>query len=252
MINQRGEEIIKLLSEKSPMSIEELAVQLAVSEVTVRRVLSELEDEGLVIREWGKAALPGLGIEPMYNQRQKVNTELKKQIARHAAKQIRDGEVIALDVGTTNAELAKELMKRTNITIFTSSFQVASILSRSQLNVYMIGGFLRKSEMSMVGSIATEAIMKFNFDRFYLGLAGLSKEEGPTDFNLEDVDVKRAFIRRSKKVTALVDKSKIGHSALVQVCELNEIDEIITNKEIDREAKLNTQEWGYAGKLTLV
>jgi DeoR/GlpR family transcriptional regulator of sugar metabolism len=250
VLSQRGEEIIKLLSEKSPISIEELASRLSVSEVTIRRDLSSLEKAGLVIRQWGKAFLPGLGIEPVYNQRQKVNPELKRRIAKYTAGQISDGEVIALDVGTTNAELAGELIKRTNITVFTSSFQVASILSRSQLNVYMVGGFLRKSEMSMVGSIATETIMKFNFDRFYLGLAGISKEEGPTDFNLEDVDVKKAFIRRSKKVIALVDKTKFGQTGLVKVCEMNDIDEIITNQEAAKENRF--EEWDYKGKITLV
>ena len=250
MVSARSEEILRLLSVKTPMTIEELASRLSVSEVTVRRDLAELEEEGLVIRQRGRVALPGLGIEPMFVQRQKKNADLQKRIARYAAGQIADGEVVALDVGTTCAELARELLKRRNITVFTASFQVASILSRSSLSVYLIGGFLRKSEMSMVGPIATETINKFNFDRFCLGLSGISKQEGPTDYNLEDVEVKKAFIRRSKKVVALVDKTKFGQSGLVKVCGLEEIHEIVTNRETAEEYPL--EDLDYAGKITLV
>jgi DeoR/GlpR family transcriptional regulator of sugar metabolism len=231
MENPRAKEILEYLGKKSPLTIEELSNLLPVSAVTIRRDLIDLEKDGLIIRQRGGASLRGLGIEPLFNQRQKQNIELKKQIAKFAAEQISEGEVIALDVGTTTAELAKELIKKNNLTIFTNSFQVASILSRSQHNVYLVGGFIRKSEMSMVGSIARETIMKFNFDRFYLGLAGISKEEGPTDYNLEDAEIKRCFIERSKEVVALVDKTKFTTSSLVRVCKMDEIDKIITNKD---------------------
>jgi DeoR/GlpR family transcriptional regulator of sugar metabolism len=94
----------------------------------------------------------------------------------------------------------------------------------------MIGGLIRKTEMSMVGSIAQETIRKFTFDRFYLGVAGINLETGLTDYSIEETEVKRAFIDRSKRVIALVDRTKFGHSSLIQVCEAEQIDEMITNK----------------------
>jgi DeoR/GlpR family transcriptional regulator of sugar metabolism len=231
MAIDRGKMILDYLQEKSPLSIEELAVRLQVSEVTVRRDLAELQRQGLIIRERGGASLPVLGVEPMFNQRQKKNIKLKQKIAKYAAEQIREGEVIALDVGTTTVELAKELVNRSGITVFTSSFQVASVLSKSNLQVYMIGGLIRKSELSMVGSIALETIMKFHFDRFYFSVAGVSNEAGPTDYSIEEAEVKRAFISRSKQVIALVDKTKFGTTSLVKVCDYDQIHEIITNKD---------------------
>lgn len=227
----RGKEILAHLAQKSPMSIEELAIALHVSEVTIRRDLAALEKQGLVARIRGGAALPTLGIEPMFHQRQKKYTELKRRIAKYAAEQIQSGEVIALDVGTTMAELARELVNKVGITVFTSSFQVASILAKSNLQVYMIGGLVRKSEMSMVGSIALETIRKFHFDRYYFSVAGISREAGPTDYNLEEAEVKQAFIPRSKQTIALVDKTKFGITSLVQVCDFSQITEIITNQD---------------------
>ncbi|MDB5056061.1 MAG: hypothetical protein JWM44_4111 [Bacilli bacterium] len=248
-INTREKDILNYLSKKSPLSIEELANSLTVSEVTVRRDLLELAQKGLIIRKRGGAALPGLGIEPLFKQREKLNADLKKKIAKHAADQICEGEVIALDVGTTIVELAKELLKKKNLTVFTFSFQTAAILANSNLNVYLVGGNLRKSEMSLVGSITRDTIMKFNYDRFYLGFSGLSKEQGPTDFNLEDVEIKRAFIERSKEVVALMDKTKIGVTSLVKVCDFEDIDEIVTNRD---ENVLQFEEIPFQGKWTFV
>jgi DeoR/GlpR family transcriptional regulator of sugar metabolism len=227
--NMRRNYMINLLRQSSPLSAEQLARKLEVSESTVRRDILEMERDGVVIRRRGEVSLPGLGIEPLFVQREQKNLELKRQIARYAADQIHDGEVIVLDVGTTLTEMAKVLLTRSNLTVFTSSFQVASILAGSSVQVYLVGGLLRKSEMSMVGSIAKETIGKFNFDRFYVGIAGIDEFSGPTDYSLDDVDVKRAFIGRSKEVIALADKTKFGQSALVKVCDWEDLDGVITN-----------------------
>lgn len=245
MENPRAKEILEHLNRRSPLTIEELASLLSVSTVTVRRDLAELESDGLIIRQRGGAALPSNSIEPMFHQRHKQHLELKKQIAKYAAEQVGEGEVIAIDVGTTAAEFAKELLKKHNLTVFTNSFQAASILAKSQHQVYFVGGMLRKSEMSMVGSIAKETVLKFNYDRFYMGLAGISNSEGPTDYSLEDAEVKRCFIAKSKEVIALVDKTKFGKSSLVKVCELDEITTIITNKD----DSLSDQMEHFKGKL---
>lgn len=249
MTNQRRIEVLNLLEKNSALTVEQLAESLNVSEVTIRRDLVQLEKEGLIVRHRGGATLPGTGFEPMFKQRQKENLDLKQSIAKYAASQIQDGEVIALDVGTTTAELAKELLKKSNLTIFTSSLQVTSILSRSNHSVYLIGGKLRQTEMSMVGSIALDTIMKFNYDRFYLSLAGISNESGPTDYSIEEAEVKKAFITRSKQVIALVDKSKFGKSSLIKVCDLDEITEIITNKDENNSIQKTLR---YKGKITFV
>ncbi|GBF74876.1 hypothetical protein PA598K_03245 [Paenibacillus sp. 598K] len=247
MTNMREERILAFLQEKSPLTVEELAVLLQVSEPTVRRDLAAMEQDGVILRQRGGASLPGLGFEPLFNQRSRHNQDDKKRIAQYAASQIAEGEVIALDAGTTNAELAKELLKMSNLTVFTYSLQIAFILSRSQHNVYIIGGRFRKSEQSMVGTLAKETIRQFNFDRFFMGLAGFNAEQGPTDFNLEEVEIKRHMIERSKKVIALADGSKYGGASLVKVCDYNEIDELVTTA-----IPTSGEELGFHGRLTIV
>jgi DeoR family transcriptional regulator, fructose operon transcriptional repressor len=232
--NSRENDILELLHKQSSLSVQQLASHFGISEVTVRRDLVEMEQKGLILRKRGWASLPGLGIEPLFNQRIKQNADLKQKIAAYAADQVCEGEVIALDVGTTVSEMAKELRRKKNITVFTFSFQAAGILAQSNLNLYLVGGNLRKTEMSMVGSITRDTIMKFHFDRFFMGVAGISKDNGPTDFNLEEAEIKRAFVERSKQVIALADKTKIGSTSLVKICEFDDIDEIITNDDPDR------------------
>ncbi|QMV40575.1 DeoR/GlpR transcriptional regulator [Cohnella cholangitidis] len=229
--NAREKDILELLHKQSPSSVQQLATHLKMSEVTVRRDLVDMEQKGLLVRKRGWAFLPGLGIEPLFNQRMKQNSDLKQRIAAYAADQVCEGEVIALDIGTTVTELARELLRKNNVTVFTFSFQAANILSQSNVNLYLVGGNLRKTEMSLVGSITRDTIMKFHFDRFFMGMAGLSKDNGPTDFNLEEAEIKRAFLERSKHVVALVDKTKIGVTSLVKICEFDEIDEIVTNED---------------------
>ncbi|EWG10007.1 DeoR/GlpR family DNA-binding transcription regulator [Cytobacillus firmus] len=230
MLIGRHKTILNLLEDVSTLNVEDLALKLKVSEVTIRRDLSFLEKQGLIVRERGKATLQVPGFEPLYNQRQRKHIEEKRKIAKYVVEQIKEGEVIALDVGTTTAEIAKELLKRSNITIFTSSLQVANILSRSSsLEVYMIGGLIRKNEMSLIGSMALETVKKFNFDKYYFGAAGMEFESGPTDYSIEEAEVKRAFISRSRKVIAVVDHSKFMEKALVRLCDFNQIDEIVTN-----------------------
>ncbi|KIL35784.1 hypothetical protein SD71_10230 [Cohnella kolymensis] len=234
MNNGREKAILDMLHQKSSLSVEQLAEHFKIAEVTVRRDLAEMVQKGLIIRKRGWISLPGLGIEPLFNQRMKANAELKHTIAAYTADQVCEGEVIALDVGTTIAELAKELLRKKNVTVFTYSFQAAGILAQSNLNLYLVGGNLRKTEMSLVGSITRDTISKFHFDRFFMGVAGISPDHGPTDFSLEEVEVKRAFVERSRHVTALADSTKIGATSLVKICEFSDIDEIVTNDGVDK------------------
>jgi len=243
----RKRRLLDALHEHSPRPVKELAELLGVSLPTIRRDLAELDEQGLIARDHGMIAIRGISAETIHVQREKHNLDLKKQIAKHVAAGIPEGSIIALDIGTTCVEIAKELVHRSNLTVFTSSVQAASVLARSNLSVYLIGGYLRNSEMSAIGSIAVETIMKFKFDRFYLNLAGISNEDGPTDYNLEETEVKKAFISRSREVIAVVDKTKIGKSALVKVCELDDIAEIVTNAHDMQPYPIQ-----FGGKLTLV
>ena len=153
---QRKQWILDYLTDHSFADVSSLVEALQVSPATVRRDLQELADRGAVVRTRGGAALAtkGVGHEPTIYTRSQVNVSEKRAIARVARDFVHEGEVIGLDVGTSTLELAKLLRDHKNITVFTTSLLIADVLAKSEVNVVLVGGTLRKREMCVTGAIA--------------------------------------------------------------------------------------------------
>src|SRR5512133_718760 len=122
MLNDRQVNILKLLEENNQTSVNELSSRLGVSSATIRQDLSFLESEGLIKRVHGGAVLEDA--EDLSN-RLGVNYDRKLRIARKAAGLVNDGETILIESGSTNALLARELIKKKNITIITTNIYIA-------------------------------------------------------------------------------------------------------------------------------
>jgi DeoR family transcriptional regulator, fructose operon transcriptional repressor len=232
---QRKQRILEYLSQNTFGDVPALVDMLRVSPATIRRDLSELADRGSIIRTHGGASLSvqGMGHEPSYHSRAKENVAAKQAIAALARKYVHEGEVIAIDVGSTALEFAKGLRDHRNITVFTANILVSEVLANSDVNVILVGGTLRKREMSVAGPIAVQIITQFYFDKFFLGTAGITIADGLTDFSVDDVDVKKAFLSHSKEVIALVDYSKLGRVSFAKICQLNRVSRLITDAAAD-------------------
>lgn len=228
--------ILEILETNQLASVDELSKQLAVSEATVRRDLMALESEGLINRTWG-GAIPAqsVGLELIVGERSQHNLVEKQTIAQAAVDLIEEGDVIALDVGTTCMELAKLLKKFQRITVFTNSLITAQILGTCPFNVHLIGGRMRQGEYSMVGSIARETILRFHFDKFFMGASGFDTESGPTDFNLDDVEIKQCFIKKARQRIALIDFSKFRKKSLATICDVEDLTDVITDSSTPME-----------------
>jgi DeoR family transcriptional regulator, fructose operon transcriptional repressor len=232
---QRKQKIVDYLSQNTFGDVVAFVDLLQVSPATVRRDLSELADRGFIIRTHGGASLSvqGMGHEPSYHSRAKENILAKQSICLAAKEYVHEGEVIAIDVGSTALEFARHLREHRNITVFTANLQVAEILAGSEVNVILVGGTLRKKEMSVAGPIAVQIVSQFYFDKFFLGTAGVTIEEGFTDFSVDDVDVKKVFLAHSKEVIALADHSKLGKISFANICPLYQVSRVITDWESD-------------------
>lgn len=231
----RINQIINILYKEESVTSERLESLFNVSPVTIRRDLQKLSEKGLIIRYRGGAMLARstLGHEPTLNERETENLKKKRVIAKEAASLVKDGEVIALDVGSTTIELAKVLRGRSNITVFTASLSVASILLNTNVTVYLVGGMLQHKENCIGGPVARAVINQYHFDKFFMGAAGVSESSSFTDFGMDEVETKRAFIGRSKETIALVDSSKFGKVSFVTICKFSDINQIITDLDID-------------------
>ncbi|SMB98189.1 transcriptional regulator, DeoR family [Thermanaeromonas toyohensis ToBE] len=242
----RREAILELLKESPYLRVEELARRLGVSEATVRRDLVVLSKEKKIDRIRGGASLASKleEWEPSFTSRQGLNREEKKAIARLAMRLIKPGEAIALDVGTTTLALAEEIRKIPHLTVFTNGIPIAEALAGSSVSVYLLGGQLRDSEMSLVGALTRQAIETLRFDRFFLSAAGVTLKEGFSDFNLEEVEIKKAFISRAREVIALVDHTKLGRSSVVPIAPLQAAHLLITDEGAEQELITS---WSKAG-----
>lgn len=244
--NERMNQIMNILYQEESVTAEKLEKLFNVSSVTIRRDLHKLHEKGLIVRYRGGAMLANstFGHEPTLFEREPENLQKKCMIGRAAAKLVNDGEVIALDVGSTTMELAKALRNRSNITVFTASLPIANIFLNTNVKVYLVGGLLQHKENCIGGPIARNVIRQYHFDKFFLGAAGISEKSGITDFGMDEVETKKAYIERSKEVIALADSSKLGKISFITVCKFSDIQHVITDHEIDPQMQHSLKKGG--------
>lgn len=223
------------LSERGRVELAELVSGLGVSQVTVRRDLATLEQQGLLRRVRGGAILPhGKGHEPPFPRRQTTRRLEKEQIAAAALDFVKDGETITLDVGTTTLALATLLSERANLTVLTPSLYAATVLAEHpSVRVVLSGGVLRSDERSLVGELAWRTFGEFNVDRLFLGVGGVHPLRGITEYNLDDAAVKHAMLAGAREVTVLADATKLGRVALARVARIGAIDRLVTDRTAD-------------------
>ena len=227
--------ILDALRSSGAVLVAEIAAQLQVSDMTVRRDLVELERAGRLIRTHGGAVSatgsPTVAMdneEPSFDARLRRQHEAKERIAAEAATLSMAHRTIALDVGTTTYLVANHLRERAHTKVFTNSVRVAALLGTSQAEVYLVGGRVRRDELSVGGAEAVAQFDKLWFDICFVGLSGIT-ENGLFDYSFEDVDLKQVYLRRSGLKVALCDSSKFQRMSLVHVAPLTEIDVLITD-----------------------
>lgn len=237
MLYDRREKIIAALNREGMVKANELVEQYGVSMETIRRDLEYLERRGLVDRVYGGAILrKKRGVEPKIEKRQMEHYEEKKAIGQRAVDLVEDGEVIAIDLGTTTRELARALVgKKRRLTVITNSIPIALDLSADEnIRVIMVGGEVRRNELSVSGNIADENMRYFQTDKIFLGVGGLTEKFGITDYHVEETPFRRIGVNRTQKVIALADHSKFGVTAMNQVCDLDQIDVLVTDRQTDK------------------
>lgn len=219
--------------------VSELAKELNVSEMTVRRDLSELELEGCLKRTHGGAVLDvSRSYEPPFTLRKTVNLEAKERIGLRAASFVEEGDTIAVDSGTTALEFAKHLQNFRNLTIVTPSIHIASLfLANPGVETILAGGMVRKTEGSLIGEITRRTFENLYFDKFFMSTAGLSPEAGFTEYIIDDAVIKKLIVSHSKTTYSLINSEKFEKTAFSQVCRLSDVDMIITEKEPESRLK---------------
>lgn len=233
----RQQRILEFLKGRDSVNITDIVDEIGISQSTIRRDLKDLEQQGEIeIFRGGGVQLKREAIELDLEQKLVLNREEKERIAAYAATLIHPHDVIFLDPSSVNALLIDQ-MKAKDVTVITNSIAHINKLVRLRISCTLIGGDIKSTTCSCVGSIAEQELMNFRFSKCFLGANGMSREFGISNHDLKERQIKRIAIDNSVITYFLIDSSKYGVSAMCKVSDINK-HEIITGKMISALAGL--------------
>lgn len=228
--DERQTQIRNILLQEGRIKIVDLAKLLKVTPETLRNDLNEMEQQNIVIREHGYARMDNsLGELPVYLRSQEHPKEKRKVVFR-AFQEIKDGQVVYLDSGSTIILGIQYITMKKDLTIVTNSLPLALECAKMNLRIVFAGGNVLNEGLRCYGFFADEVINRINIDVAILGTDGIMNCDGFTHNDMREVGFKRRIINRSKKIIAVCDRYKFQKEAPFIYCKFSEIDQLITNE----------------------
>jgi DeoR/GlpR family transcriptional regulator of sugar metabolism len=230
-ISDRHRRILDAVQQAGQVGVTRLAELTGTSEMTVRRDLEQLADQGVIERYRGGArSLTLRGEEPPFTVRANDGHEAKRRIAAAVADMIADGEAVVVDSGTTCLEVARLLTGR-RLTVVPMSLHAANALvGGPQLRLLLPGGEPRPGELALTGPLALASLAALRFDTAVLGCCGLTAD-GLTAYDLDDAAIKRAIIASAHRVVAVADPAKFTRTALAHVAPVSALSVVVTTAD---------------------
>lgn len=229
--NERHEHILAKLKMHNTVKVAALAQELGISESTIRRDITELDQAGKLKKVFGGAVAVNGSIasgETDVRQRTMINVWEKERIARYAASMIQENDFVYIDAGTTTEKMIDYLDKR-SVTYITNGITHAKKLIQKGLDAYIIGGLLRPSTEAVIGTAAIEAVQHYNFAKCFMGANGVDLERGFTTPDIGEAAIKTAVMQKAYMSFVLVDHTKFGLVSPVTFAELDAA-QIITDR----------------------
>lgn len=230
----RHEKIMQLLVKNKSISVKTLCDLLQASEATIRRDLTLLENENKLERTHGGAFINDsikLTYEETFNQKELIASDEKRRIAQRAFEMIKANDSLVLDSGTTTLELAR-LIGESDIPlmVITNATTISNIISKNEkVEFYVLGGRVRLNTLATVGSMAIEMLKRYNVSKAFVGVNGITIENGLTTPDLEEAEIKKTMLSIAEERIVLTDSSKFQKVARCQITPLSMVDRIITD-----------------------
>lgn len=246
LTSERKALIQKILKRDGRLVARDFSQELGVSEDTIRRDLRELAGEGLLQRVHG-GALPASPAVADFGSREQVGSPAKAKLGQAAARMIQPGQVVFLDGGTTNVQLARQLPIDLRAVVVTHSPSIAVELARHpSVEVELIGGRLFKHSIVAVGATCAEAISRIRADVFFLGATGVHPETGVTTGDREEAAIKRLIASHSAETIILMTEEKLGAASPYSIMPLTEVSTLVTVAGLPEETLLPIKSSGVA------
>ncbi|MBT9598850.1 MAG: DeoR/GlpR transcriptional regulator [Vitreoscilla sp.] len=229
--NPRQSDLLQAVRDEGVATVEALAERFGVTLQTVRRDVKLMAEAGLLARFHGGVRVPSSTTENIaYRQREALNAEAKKRIARAVAARVPNGCSLLINLGTTTEAVARELVRHKGLRVITNNLNVASILTdNADCEVIVTGGVVRHRDRGIVGEAAVDFIRQFRVDIGLIGISGIEADGSLRDFDYREVQVSRAIIEQSREVWLAADHSKFNRPAMVELARIDQLDLLFTD-----------------------
>ena len=237
LAKQRYNKILELLDKDGIVHTAELVKLMGVSSETVRKDLEYLDNQGRLSRVHGGAVPVDNGTTPdmpggyiSLQIRNSQHLEQKSAITAKAASMVAEGQIIALDYGSTSQMMALTLKERFNrLTVVTNSIQNALILAENPgITIILTGGVLNRDEYTLVNDFSA-TLESIHIDIMFMTVTGIDPVVGCTDQRLSEIRIQNQLHQSASRTIVLADSSKFGKASLIKICPFEEIDTIITD-----------------------
>ena len=241
LARQRQTLILARVREDGGVRVADLARELGVSDMTVRRDLEILDNRGLIEKVHGGAtSLPGSALfEPGFAVKSSLQESEKEAIADAAFGLVVPGTAIGISAGTTTYALARRLVDVAGLTVVTNSVPVADVLhraGRADQTIILTGGVRTPSD-ALVGPFAVAALQTIHLDQVFLGVHGMDPRSGFTTPNVLEADTDRALAAAGRRLVVVADSSKWGVIGISSIARLDEADTLVTDAGLDPAAR---------------
>jgi DeoR family glycerol-3-phosphate regulon repressor len=229
-LTARQEELIEQLRRDRVLSVTAIAEQLAVSTETIRRDVRYLASKGLLVKRHGNVVWPDDRDDAPLQRRMAANMGAKRKIAQAVAREIKDGESLLIDTGSTTIYVAEALRGHRHLTAVTNSAPIAQLLAAGEGNrVFLAGGEIRADDCAAFGPQCLAYIQQFSAETAIISAAAFNREFGVMDHHMSEVEVCRALVHRAERVLVVADQSKFQAKGLIAACPLSEVDLLVTD-----------------------
>ncbi|WP_122074158.1 DeoR/GlpR family DNA-binding transcription regulator [Pseudophaeobacter sp. EL27] len=227
----RHDKILNLLNSQERLEVEDLAARFGVSLQTIRTDLRDLSARGALSRVHGGAVRVSSAANRAYADRRKHNANAKQAMAALLAEVIPDNCSLAINIGTSTEQAARALENHRGLTILSNNINIINLMMGGETKeLILVGGTVRQSDGAIIGEDAVEFISRYKVDYAIIGASALDEDGAVLDHDAREVSVARAILKNARTKILLCDGSKFARSAPVRICDLSDLDVVITNQ----------------------
>ncbi|SKA87746.1 transcriptional regulator, DeoR family [Clostridium sp. USBA 49] len=234
---ERHDKIMDLLNKKKQVTVLELSELLNVSVSTIRNDLTKLEKDGFLTKTHGGAVLQKDDDKYIaFTERMTKHIKEKEAIANEAVTLINDDQSIILDASSTSLALAKKLHNFKRLTVITNGLYTAlELKDNPNIKVILTGGLVTPGSFSLEGLLGENLVKSIHADLCFMSAKGFTIKEGLTDFNIYEAELKKMLAKKSNKLIALLDHSKLDMISIASFSPASDIYKLITDEKAPKQ-----------------